>query len=105
MPDSLSGQVRLRCVMLSGQPRRLLKVHWFRNGQHFASTAAPYLGTGNSASSSDSPSIDVDQLLLSNNTDLSGNFSCSCYNGINRFGPISFPKRFHIRKYKIALLD
>jgi hypothetical protein len=103
MPVSTSGQLRLRCAVLSGQPRRLLKVHWFRNGQHFASTPAPYYSAGSAVAVLDQP-IEPDTLLLPNTTDLASNFSCSGYNGINRFGPISSSKRLNLRKSNEAFL-
>lgn len=80
--------LRLRCIVLTGQPRRLLKVHWFRNGNHFASTPNYYFPT------SDDLNEEINELALNNLTEsaLQANYSCSGYNGINRFGPISAPK-------------
>ena len=80
--------LRLRCIVLTGQPRRLLKVHWFRNGNHFASTPSYYFPTNEDINE------EINELALSNLTesDLQANYSCSGYNGINRFGPISAPK-------------
>jgi hypothetical protein len=71
-----------------GQPKRLLKVHWFRNGNHFASTPNYYFPTNEDTNE------EINELALSNLTEnaLQANYSCSGYNGINRFGPISASK-------------
>lgn len=88
LSESGSG-LKLRCVVLTGQPKRLLKVHWFRNGNHFASTPNYYYTPSN-----DEQNEDINELQLNNLTEsaLQANYSCSGYNGINRFGPISAPK-------------
>jgi len=82
------NSLRLRCIVLTGQPRRLLKVHWFRNGNHFASTPNYYFPTNEDINE------EINELALNNLTEsaLQANYSCSGYNGINRFGPISAAK-------------
>lgn len=65
--------MRLRCIVLTGQPRRLLKVHWFCNGNHFASTPNYYFPINEDINE------EINELALNNLTEseLQSNYSCS----------------------------